>query len=50
MASSTDTSMVTSTRERASQRALLIVGFVVLSLFAFFPIYWMVAHIGDAHR
>lgn len=34
--------MVTSRRERASQRILMVVGFVLLSVFAFFPIYWMV--------
>ena len=37
-----DSEMVTGKSNRVSQRMLLLIGFIVVALFAFFPIYWMI--------
>jgi multiple sugar transport system permease protein len=37
-----DNGMITGKRERLTQRTLLIVGFILVAVFTFFPIYWMV--------
>lgn len=34
-------SMVVGKRQRGAERLLLIVGFIIVAVFAFFPIYWM---------